>query len=193
MEHLFLSSRTTNFRVQLDSPIFLDTKKKYEAALLSLHTYNSIPNITEQNNKFKYSPDKGSTWKIITIQKGAYELREINSHIQREMTKNGDYDQVNNQYYIDINYYKPTFETILEISSDNYMVDFNIENSIASTLGFTNEKLSGTGVYSSINTIDIEPVNSIYVHCDFIIGAYINNSSSNAFYSFTQEGFKIRI
>ena len=197
MTYLFLSSRTSNFRVQLNPPILLDTKKKYEAALLSLHTYNSVPNITEKNNKFKYSADKGNTWKTITIKKGAYELREINSYIQREMLKNGGYNQYINTLlfnYINIDYYKPTFETLLEIASDDYMVDFNIENSIASTLGFTNEKLSGTGVYSSSKIIDIESVNSILVHCDFILGAYLNSSRSNAFYSFTQKvspGFKV--
>ena len=194
MAYLFLSSRTSNFTTQLNPPILLDTNKKYEAALLSLHTYNSVPNITEKNNKFKYSSDRGKTWRTITIKKGTYELREINSYIQREMLKNGDYDQDEKRYYINIDYYKPTFQTLLEITSDDYMVDFDIENSLASTLGFTNEKLAGSGVYSSSNIIDIESVNSILVHCDIVLGAYLNSSRSNTFYSFTQEvspGFKI--
>ena len=52
-----LSSNTSDFTTYLSLPINLDTDKKYEAVLLSINLYNSIPNITEDNNKFKYSSD----------------------------------------------------------------------------------------------------------------------------------------
>ena len=78
MAKLTLSSNTTDFTTTLNPPIFLGTNKKYEAAFLSLYTYNSIPNITEINNKFKYSRDKGVSWKTITFDKGAYSIEGIN-------------------------------------------------------------------------------------------------------------------
>src|SRR6188508_3275906 len=93
MAKLTLSSNTTDFTTTLNPPIFLDANKRYEAAFLSLYTYNSLPNITETNNKFKYSADKGISWKTITFDKGAYELAEINTKIQREMLSNGDYTE----------------------------------------------------------------------------------------------------
>ena len=86
MAKLTLSSNTTDFTTTLNPPIYLNTNKRYEAAFLSLYTYNSIPNITETNNKFKYSTDKGVSWKTIALDKGAYELLEINARIQREMS-----------------------------------------------------------------------------------------------------------
>ena len=110
-------------------------------------------------------------------------MTEINAKIQREMT----------DPEIVIDYYKPTFKTILVISNENYMVDFGVENSIASTLGFTNEKL-GVGTHQSPNIIDIEKVNSILVHCDIIIGTYVNTSRSHVIYNFTQRvspGYKV--
>src|SRR5437870_2586959 len=131
----------TDYTTNLVTPIKLEVDKKYEAAFVSLHTYNSLPNITEDNNKFKYSNDKGKTWKIITFSKGAYEFFDINALIQREMQINGDNDKINDKCYIDIDYYKPTFKTILTISNEDYMIDFGIKNSIGSTLGFTKEKL----------------------------------------------------
>ena len=66
--------------------------KEYQAALLSIDFYNSIPNITEENNIFKYSIDNGLNWKIITIPKGCYELSTINDEYQRQMIVNGDYN-----------------------------------------------------------------------------------------------------
>src|SRR5271165_2072814 len=78
-----LSGTTSNF-VTYNHQAQLDPNKKYEAALLSLDMYNSIPNIINgKNNVFEYSIDNGSTWKVITINTGAYELSAINNEIQR--------------------------------------------------------------------------------------------------------------
>ena len=73
------------------------------------------------------------------------------------------------------------------------MIDFGIKNSIGSTLGFTNEKLSH-GIHQSPNIIDIEKVNSILVHCDIVTGSYVNENRSNVIYNFTQKvgpGYKV--
>jgi hypothetical protein len=50
-----MSGNTCDFITSYPQPIILDQGKKYEAAFLSLETYNSIPNITDKNNKFVYS------------------------------------------------------------------------------------------------------------------------------------------
>ena len=191
MAKLTLSSKLTDFTTWLEPPIRLVSDKHYEIAFLSLHTYNSLPNITEANNKFKYSSDKGNTWKTITFPKGAYEFDEINALIQREMRANQQ--MTDEQYYINIDYFKPTFKTILDISNEEYMVDFGTENSIGSTLGFTNEKLSH-GIHQSPNIIDIEKVNSILVHCDIALGSYVNSRGSNVIHSFSPRvspGYKV--
>ena len=195
MAKLTLSSESTNFTEDLTPPIRLESDKEYEAAFISLHTYNTLPNLTEINNKFKYSIDKGKTWKIITFSKGAYEFDEINAVIQREMKENGDYDKINEKYYIGMEYYKPTSKTILDISNENCMVDFGIENSIGSTLGFPHEnQCLSNGIHQSPNIIDIETVNSIQVHCNIVDGSYLNSNGSNVIHSFTPKvspGFKV--
>ena len=127
MAKLTLSSNTTDFTTTLNPPIHLGANKKYEAAFLSLHTYNSILNITETNNKFKYSRDKGVSWKTITFERGAYELEEINLRIRREMQL--EITSTSTEVpEIEIDFYRPTFKSILVISNDNYMVDFGVEN-----------------------------------------------------------------
>ena len=182
MTKLTLSNNSTDFTTWLNSPIQTDLDKEYEAAFISLQTYNSIPNVNEDNNKFKYSTDKGNTWKIVTLEKNAYEFSEINNAIQREMKSNGDYDNVNDTYYIDIDHFK--FKAILSISNENYMVDFGVESSIGPTLGFTNEKLSH-GVYEAPNIIKIEKVNPIQVHCSIVTGSYLNSKKSQVIHTFT--------
>jgi len=69
-----LSGKGSNFSIQHNN-LFLDPNKKYEAALLSLDTYNSIPNITKgKNNIFRYSNDNGITWKVLELDTGSYEV-----------------------------------------------------------------------------------------------------------------------
>ena len=47
---LTLTGNTTDFTTFFQPPLKLDPKREYEASFLSLETYNSIPNITENNN-----------------------------------------------------------------------------------------------------------------------------------------------
>ena len=193
MAKLTLSSEITDFTIDLHPPIKLDQDKKYECAFLSLHTYNSLPNITETNNIFRYSPDNGTSWKNIVLSRGAYELRDITSAIQRRMVQNRDYNEAKNKSYINIDHHKPTFKSILDIKNSNYIVDFTNENSIASTLGFNKERLPA-GYHLSPNIINIEKVNSILIHCDIVLGTYVNSKTSNVLYNFAMTvspGYKV--
>ena len=70
---LTLTNRKNDFTTFHQPPIKLNDNEKYEAALLSMETYNSFPNITSDNNLFKYSADNGQTWKIIKLNTGSYD------------------------------------------------------------------------------------------------------------------------
>ena len=131
-----LSGNTSDFTTDMSQPIHFDADKKYEAALLSIDLYNSIPNITEENNKFRYSTDNGNTWKLITLSNGSYELAAINDEIQRQMVINGDYDNINNEFYISIVTNISELKSAIDITNRSYRVDFTVENSIGPTLGF---------------------------------------------------------
>ena len=78
-----LTGNSSNFTTCFNS-IILDPAKQFEAALLSLDTYNSIPNIIEgTNNVFKYS--NGEAWKTITLSTGAYELNAIKMKLKDKL------------------------------------------------------------------------------------------------------------
>jgi hypothetical protein len=190
-----LTGKSSDFTTSFNS-IILDPTKQYEAALLSLDTYNSIPNIIEgKNNVLKYF--NGEMWKTITLSTGAYELDAINNEIKRQLIANGDSESA-----IDIDANISTLRSILNIDNSNYKVDFGVENSIGSVLGFETvpdrcgsiDPVIGYGYNVSPKIVDIIQVNSILVNIDIIMGSYVNGSSSPAIYSFypnVAPGYKI--
>jgi hypothetical protein len=187
-----LTGNSSNFITCFNS-IILDPSKQYEAALLSLDTYNSIPNIIEgKNNEFKYY--NGEAWKTIILSTGAYELNGINNEIKRQIIANGDGDSA-----IDINADVSTLRSIVNIDNSKYKVDFGVPNSIGAVLGFetvlgTETLVIGYGYNVSPKIVDIIQVNSILVNIDIIMGSYVNGSSSPSIYSFypnVAPGYKI--
>jgi len=194
---LILSDNTSDFTTNLSPPIDLNVNKKYEAALLSIDLYNTIPNITKENNIFKYSTDNGNTWKIITLNKGSYELQALNDEIQRQMVINGDYDSVNNEFYITITANVSELKTIINITNRSYLVDFTVENSIAPTLGFNaaTQPIIPYGYNKSQDVVNITKVNSVLGNVDMISSSYVNGKQSPAIYSFNPNrvspGYKI--
>ena len=176
-----LSAKSTNFITKFNPPIKLHGVE-HEIALISLETYHSFPNISKENNVFKYSSDNGATWKIIKIPKGSYGLIGIYNEILRGFRENGDYDEINKIYPIILLGNKNTAQIVMEISA-NYKVDFTTPNSINTVLGFNSITYS-EGNHNSENIIDILPVNSIFVHVDNVIGSYMLGISSSVLYSF---------
>ena len=86
---LLLSSNKSDFTTQIQPPLEM-RGDRWAVGLLSLETCNSIRNITDKNNVFRYSSDSGATWMEITLAVGSYEVSQINSEIQRLMQLDGD-------------------------------------------------------------------------------------------------------
>lgn len=189
-----LSSNTTDFTTIISPPIQLNKNKQYEAALLSVDTYNSIPNITDENNKFTYSNDKGINWKTLTLSTGSYELQAINDEIQRQMIVNEDYDHEKNECYITISAHTSELKSIINITNESYLIDFTKENSIGSTLGFSSSQIE-YGYTKSEKIVNITKVNKVLIKTNIISGSYVNGSQSPVIYSFNPNkvspGYKI--
>ena len=189
---IILSSDKTNFNTRFNPKLELDEKKKYEIALVNLETYYSFPNIDETNNTFVYSPDNGNSWEKIKIPEGSYEIDDINDAIQHEMKKRTHYDEINEDYYINIAPNTNTLKSVL-ILEKGYQVDFNHQNSLAKVLGFTRTKYT-EGFHESENVVDILRINSILVNIDIISGSYVNGTTKSTIYSFFPDvspGYKI--
>ena len=189
---IIVSNDKSNFNTRFNPKLELDRDKVYEIALVNLETYYSFPNIDETNNVFVYSPDNGNSWVKIKIPEGSYEIDDINNTIQHEMEKRGHYDEINEDYYINIAPNTNTLRSVL-ILEKGYQVDFNQQNSLAKILGFTGAKYT-EGFHESENVVDILRINSILVNIDIISGSYVNGTTKRTIYSFFPDvspGYKI--
>ena len=189
---IIVSSDKSNFNTRFNPNLELDKEKVYEIALVNLETYYSFPNIDETNNVFVYSPDNGNSWVKIKIPEGSYEIDDINNTIQHEMEKRTHYDEINEDYYINIAPNTNTLKSVL-ILEKGYQVDFNHQNSLAKVLGFTGTKYT-EGFHESENVVDILRINSILVNIDIISGSYVNGTTKSTIYSFFPDvspGYKI--
>ena len=189
---IIVSGNESSFNTMFNPKIELDRDKVYEIALVNLETYYSFPNIDETNNLFVYSPDNGNSLVKIKIPTGSYEIDDLNNTIRLEMEKRGHYDEVNNDYYINISANSNTLKSILIIES-GYQVDFNQQNNLSKVLGFTGTKYM-EGFHESENVVNILTINSILVNIDIISGSYVNGTTKNTIYSFfpkVSPGYKI--
>jgi len=180
---LILSSNETRFSINYSPPIELKKGRKYELALINLETYYTFPNIDSSNNIFRYSADKGSTWKEFQIPEGSYELNQINTEIARLMKSMGDYDTVNNKSLINISANLATLRCIIQINDSNIIIDFSHEASLNKLLGYERKQISEP-YNEGKNTVNILSINSILVKCSIIEGSYLDSSKEPIIYSF---------
>ena len=72
---LTLSGRSSVLEAQYNPPIELSPHKNYTLGLVTLLTFNSIPNIGVGNNKFYFGNQE------IVLPTGSYEISEIEKYI----------------------------------------------------------------------------------------------------------------
>ena len=86
-----VNDTTTDINTNFDPPIELN--KKCEMALISLETYYSFPNISNNSNVFRYSKvtddveDKDVKWKRIKIPVGSCDIVDIYTLIKLMLKK----------------------------------------------------------------------------------------------------------
>ena len=170
--NLIVTGNSSHIETRYDPPIYLEKDKSYELALVNLETYFSFPNIDTDNNTFRYSADKGDTWKEVKIPIGCYEIYAINVEIGRQIPNNAITVKPN------IN----TLQSILTIAK-NYLVDFTVANCLATVLGF-NALVYKEGINISQNIVNILRVNSILVNTNIITGSYLAGKQVPTIYNY---------
>lgn len=179
---LILSENKSDFSNVLSPGIRLEKNKNYEAALVTMDMYYSIPNITNVNNNFTYSTDNGNTWKTILLDIGSYELISINDEIQKQMIANADYDK-DKDFYINITANISKLKSVIDITHPSYQIDFRVENSIGPTLGFSPSIISYS-CNESTQIVNIMKINTILVNIDIISGSIVKGIQYPVIYSF---------
>lgn len=180
---LTLTGNSSLLRTTFHPEIELDKRYTYSCSLLDFYTYNSIPNVVENNNKFHYSTSENSEMEVINIPVGSYEVDKIGEFIDDALREKG---------YIFRLF--PNMNTMkCRIQSDVF-IDFSQSNSIGSILGFGKRKLEAKTYHIADDIVNIQTVNSIRVDCDLTTGSFHNGKSTHTIYEFTpavDPGYKI--
>ena len=124
---LDVSDSSANIQTTFNPPLYLQTNRNYELAMVNLETYYSFADIREgDNNSFKWSVDGGKTWTILHIPTGCYELKAVNAGIIR----------IRGNSHITILPNVNTLQCILTVVGAKCKVSFVLPNSLASVFGF---------------------------------------------------------
>ena len=178
---LSLSGNSSELECNFFPPI--EVGDKSEIGLLSLQTYNCIPNIESGCNTLGIIKDDGGTM-LIEIPTGCYEIITLESKIQELLGSSVRFFNLisNNS----------SLKCILHCSN---VIKLDVENSIASLLGFIDSRtLSADFKHESDNVVKIMNINCIKVECNLVLGSFNNGEQSHAiheFYPTVPPGFKI--
>ena len=173
---LELSGNESILRADYFPSIILD--EDHEIALLSFQGWNSMANITPENNKFYYTV--GNKHQIVQVETGSYEITDIEKYLQRalrpEHLKNPLKPEQKQETSILLSGNNSTFRT--EIIS-RYPIDFTKPQNIGQVLGFSDkQKCEPFKRCSSQDTIKILSVETIDLHCNLIKNSYYNDQKS---------------
>ena len=159
------NSKSTNSIFEFGNKLSLNKDYVYTLKLNSFSGWETLTNIDETKNKFRYSPDNGTTWKNITIPKGIWGFTQINKKMHEQMKNNNHYDSTNDKYYINFEINTSENRIILNLEN-NYQVDFNVENSMYNVFGF--KKQIYTRTTQAPNNANISSTLSMFIVIDLI-------------------------
>lgn len=164
---LTLKGRSSILSTDFVPPIELDSDYNYGLALLSFHSYNSIPNI--EKNSYLYIANKK-----ISIPEGSYEIGDIEEFIKEKLQVTDD----------EIFSLKPNNNTLKCEIFCKYPIDFTHKDSIGTILGFSPKVLDPGILHSSDLPVNIIKVRTIHIDSNITSGAFYNNKISHTIYEF---------
>lgn len=204
---LTLNGNSSELIANYYPPIELDRDGEYVCGLIDFHTFMSIPNVNEKNNRFYYinladrSRNKsarkdntrdrprstvGGYYDEIIIPTGSYELVDLVKYLSDTLAKK----EPGVTIYIGVN--KNTLKCELKC---NRQIFFDAgENTLGSLLGFEDGVLEADVQHISTNVIKINSTNVIKFETNITTGAYSNNKlmrTLHEFYPSVDVGYKI--
>lgn len=156
-----ITRNTSIIETNFNPPLFFDGR--YEVGLLYFSSFNSIPNVNENNNIFCY--DVNGT--EIKIPKGTYDLQDINEYLSNKMKE-----------------LLPNNNTLKCSLFCTQIVNFQSKNCLGELLGFPKVTLEANKWHESVNPVNILPVSVIKIECDLVQNSYTNDSPSHIIHQF---------
>ena len=152
----------------------------YVIGVSSFNTYNSIFNVTPENNKI-IDFDGLMYWKEFVLPPGAYEIEQINDEIARHFASESFNYIAINSAAIKLEANTATLHSIIRLN-DGYKVDFTQPNTLRDLLGFESIILSDIYNYSK-NKVNIIAIHRLHLCSDCIIGSLRIGFPSNILFT----------
>ena len=181
-ETIHIISKTSDINYKFYTPLQLDPKKNYKVAVKYFSVYNNLQNITSENNELKIFLKKegaiGGMWTTLMLPHGAYEVKNINETIQRQLNDKysipiGTTDKPHSLIEILANI--PTGRAVLKLKQGT-KVDFSHSKSFNNILGFDSKEYSAPyNVAEKIANINLDR-NVINIKSDLINSGYISTN-----------------
>jgi hypothetical protein len=184
MTTFLFSEKTSILSRDFNPPIYLEEDVDYEIALVDFDTYYSIPNIDSRNNSLIWY-DANNSAQEIHLPEGAYELNNIESALQREITKRDS----NANIILELD--SPSSQVII---NSNRKLSFDVDNTLGSVLGFSQRSIESNTPTIGDHPINILKINAICIDCNIAGGSFMNGTPAHIIHSFyptSPPGFKI--
>ena len=170
--------KTNHFKMDLQDSI--DLTDGYVIGVTSFNTYNSIFNVTSENNKIIYF-DELLYCKEFVLPPGAYEIEQINDEIARHFASESFNNITIDSAPIKLEANTATLRSIIRLS-DGYKVDLTQTNTLRDLSGFESVILSDIYNYSK-NKVNIIDIHRLHLWSDCIIGSLRNGYPSNILFT----------
>ena len=172
---IILRGKGSDISTDFYEPINIPTDV-YEAklGLKSFSTYNNIPNFVEgKNNKLKIKVPGETTFKVFTLDTGAYEVMVIAQQLLEWIKVNfPKVENVEENFKLIPNYATSKVDWFFK---GDYGVDFNVDASCYEQLGFKKDDIfEGTGLYPGRSIVNITSVTQLIFNCNLTRSNYIN-------------------
>lgn len=181
---LFISSSeghgpSHDFTIKYTPQITLEKNKTYSIRLNSLSMYYSWFNVSNKhnNNKIKFTTDKGTTWHKISFQDGNYSYNDLNKQIQSQLEQGGI-----SKTGISLNFEITLLRVVLTLEP-SFQVEFN--SRFNELIGFRRDH-----VYTHSQTGESEPnitnsVDSLQIRCSLLSNSSVSGKYGDVLYQFS--------
>ena len=168
---IYCESKKCDFIVNVKVPIRLDPDLNYKIGLIWLTCYNTIYNITNENNS--YTIDNV----VKKFEPGAHEISNINKLFGGDNKSEKLLPDQKIGVFVDVS----TSKCIMKIKEGS-VLKFDEKSFFHTILGFKKGEYK-SGEHKSDNIIQITNITSMNVECDIVDGSYINGEKTNILYS----------
>ena len=174
------SNKPEDFTTKFTPELILEDNQQHFIALdhisMSASWYNVRPEY--ENNKLRFSKDKGVNFKEIIFPSGVYDYDDLNEFIQQKIGLLAD----GKNYGIKIIFDFSTYKVFIQLD-ENYQIDFAGSGNFHDLLGFKKERLKGSAYGDFLPNIT-NSIDNIYLRYSLLSDSIIDGKRSDVLFTF---------